>query len=39
MVFDPNMTPEPVTIADRLFLELRRAILEGEIPPAKNLRT
>jgi DNA-binding GntR family transcriptional regulator len=37
MVFDPNMTPEPVTIADRLFLELRRAILEGEIPPGKKI--
>lgn len=31
-----NLTPEPVTIADRLFQELRRAILEGELPPGKK---
>lgn len=32
-----NLTPEPVTIADRLFQELRRAILEGELPPGKKI--
>lgn len=28
---------EPVTIADKLFLDLRRAILEGEIPAGKKI--
>ena len=28
---------EPVTIADRLFLDLRRAILEGELPAGKKI--
>ncbi|HPY39499.1 MAG TPA: GntR family transcriptional regulator [Thiolinea sp.] len=28
---------EPVTIADRLFLDLRRSILEGELPAGKKI--
>ncbi len=28
---------EPVTIADKLFLDLRRAILEGELPAGKKI--
>ncbi|MEN9503150.1 MAG: hypothetical protein RI964_2435 [Pseudomonadota bacterium] len=30
-------TQEPVTIADKLFLDLRRAILAGEIPAGKKI--
>lgn len=30
-------SPEPITIADRLFLDLRRAILEGEMPAGKKI--
>ncbi|MEZ5478236.1 MAG: GntR family transcriptional regulator [Thiolinea sp.] len=30
-------TQEPVTIADRLFLDLRRAILEGDMPAGKKI--
>ncbi len=28
---------DPVTLADKLFLDLRRAILEGEIPAGKKI--
>ena len=28
---------EPVTIADKLFIDLRRAILEGELPAGKKI--
>lgn len=37
-VFQPaNLTQEPVTIADRLFQDLRRAILEGDMPAGKKI--
>ncbi|MGB0848773.1 MAG: GntR family transcriptional regulator [Thiolinea sp.] len=38
MAFQPaSLAQEPVTIADRLFLDLRRAILEGEMPAGKKI--
>ena len=38
MAFQPaNQAQEPVTIADRLFQDLRRAILEGKIPAGKKI--
>ena len=37
-VFQPaNLNQEPVTIADRLFQDLRQAILEGQIPAGKKI--
>ena len=38
MVFQPiHQSQEPVTIADRLFQDLRCAILEGELPAGKKI--
>lgn len=35
--FADTFNQEPVTIADRLFLELRKAILEGDLPAGKKI--